>query len=151
MYALPRDLEGWRERRVSGLSCPDCEGVLEVSIEGRASTLQFACRIGHTFSLGELVGAKEERLESRLWTAYTALEELVQLIRDLRARGTAPDIDARYQTRLDNAADLARRLRALIEENHPTDVFVTTDSVPADADAAPPSAAGPAGEVQTSG
>jgi two-component system chemotaxis response regulator CheB len=119
VYTLPPGLEREREPIITGLSCPDCDGVLEVSAVGRASALHFACRTGHTFALGELFAAKEERLETRLWTAYTAFEELVQLLHDLGERRPRSEVDAGHTTRLDRATALSHRLRAIIEENSP--------------------------------
>ena len=68
MYALPPRLRDTTEPPVSGVSCPDCCGMLAVHVEGKRSTLVFECRFGHTFMLEELLAAKEERLDERLWT-----------------------------------------------------------------------------------
>jgi hypothetical protein len=61
---------------VTGIACPDCCGVLAVRIEGRDKELSFVCRIGHTDDVTELLSAKEEALEDRLWSAVTGFEEL---------------------------------------------------------------------------
>jgi hypothetical protein len=63
--ALPSEIER-RTLHVTGVSCPDCCGVLGVRAEGRESVLAFECRVGHTYDVAELLAAKEEVLEQRL-------------------------------------------------------------------------------------
>jgi hypothetical protein len=69
--------------------------------------------------MAELLISKEERLHARLWTAYTALMELVALLDDLMAREAADDGRRRYGERSDVARTQAARLRRLIEDNRP--------------------------------
>jgi two-component system chemotaxis response regulator CheB len=92
MDALPPDL-GPSETRTTGLTCPECPGVLEMSVLGDGGALHFRCRIGHTYAFGELVAAKEELIERWLWSAVTAFDELAQLLEDA----------ARYATRYGEA------------------------------------------------
>ena len=87
--------------------------------EGKRSDLVFECRVGHTYSVEELLIAKEERLQCRLWTAYTALTELVALLDDLAARESSDDGRRRYGARREGARLQAGRLRRLIEDNAP--------------------------------
>ena len=42
----------------------------------------FVCRVGHTFSMRDLLVGKEEQIEARLWSAVVALEELVEILDD---------------------------------------------------------------------
>ena len=119
MYAIPPRVEATPERQVSGVSCPDCCGILTVGTEGKRSDLVFECRVGHTYSVEELLIAKEERLQSRLWIAYTALTELMALLDDLAARETGDDGRRRYGARSEVARLQAGRLRRLIEDNAP--------------------------------
>lgn len=65
MDALPRDLNDAGQLQLTGVSCPECCGMLAVRQEGRDRALVFKCRIGHTFALGEVLAAKEERLEEK--------------------------------------------------------------------------------------
>jgi len=46
----------------------------------------FVCRVGHTFSIGDLLVGKEEQIETRLWSAVVALEELVEVLADFEQR-----------------------------------------------------------------
>src|SRR5215470_4596576 len=86
MYALPPRLDP-NVLQVTGISCPDCGGVLMVRTEGRDATLTFQCRIGHTLDIPELLAAKEERIEESLWNVHVTLEELIALLQDLAVRG----------------------------------------------------------------
>ena len=46
----------------------------------------FVCRVGHTFSIRELLVGKEEQIETRLWSAVVALEEFVEVLNDFGQR-----------------------------------------------------------------
>jgi two-component system chemotaxis response regulator CheB len=119
MYAIPPRVEAIPEPQLAGVSCPDCCGSLSVESEGKRSDLVFECRVGHTYSVDELLVAKEERLQSRLWVAYTALTELVALLGDLTAREAHDEARRRYSERSEVARMQARGLRRLIEDNRP--------------------------------
>jgi hypothetical protein len=86
MEAVPRNLTDGN-RRTSGLVCPECYGVLQVEALGPNDHLLFICRIGHTFSLTELLASKETDLEERGWSAVLAAEEMVALLGDLLRDG----------------------------------------------------------------
>jgi two-component system, chemotaxis family, protein-glutamate methylesterase/glutaminase len=118
MHAIPPRVGAAPEPQIAGISCPDCCGSLSVQPEGKRPDLVFECRVGHTFSVDELLVAKEERLHARLWTAFTALTELVALLDDLAREGT-DDGRRRYGERSAIARAQAVRLRRLIEDNSP--------------------------------
>ena len=119
MYAIPPRVDAAPEPQLAGISCPDCCGSLSVQPEGKRSDLVFACRVGHTYSVDDLLIAKEERLQARLWTAYTALTEIVALLDDLAMRERDEDGRRRYGERSATARAQAMRLRRLIEDNKP--------------------------------
>jgi hypothetical protein len=125
VYAIPPNLQDVHPL-VTGVSCPECGGVLQVGTEGRDSTLVFECRIGHTFDVPELLAAKEECLEKLLWGAYTMHEELIQLLDDLTEHAVSHDAPASmvraFRLRAARAKDLAQALRSLIEDNRPIDL-----------------------------
>ena len=127
MYAIPPRLEVAPEPQLAGVSCPDCCGSLSVQPEGKRADLVFECRVGHTYSVSELLVAKEERLHGQLWTAYTALMELVALLDDLAAREASDDGRRRYGERSEVARQQAGRLRRLIEDNTPLTLPVEGD------------------------
>lgn len=119
MYAIPPQVEATPERSLTGLSCPDCCGGLTVRAEGKRPDFVFECRVGHTYAVDELLVAKEERLHGRLWSAYTALTELVALLGDLTEREADDEGRRRYTERAEVAHSQASRLRRLIEDNRP--------------------------------
>ena len=53
-----------------------------MTVSALAGALYFVCWIGHSYDLADVLAAKEERLENRLWTVVTAVEELVALLKD---------------------------------------------------------------------
>jgi two-component system chemotaxis response regulator CheB len=102
------------------LTCPDCPGALAVRTEGSEGHLHFECRIGHAFSLRDLLATKEERIEERLWAAVVAFEEHAALLGELESRRGA--LESPYAVRARTALASARALRALIEEDMPIDL-----------------------------
>src|SRR5689334_11450172 len=125
MHALPPRLED-SDLVVTGIACPDCSGVLGVRAEGRDGFLVFECRIQHTYDVAELLTAKEERLEERLWSVVVSFEELVRLLGDLAARGGRHGESAAarraYEERAADAQRHADALRAMINANRPVDL-----------------------------
>jgi len=91
MDAVPHDVRNGGGKQISGLTCPDCCGVLQVELIGPRDSLQFTCRIGHTYAALEALEAKEETLEERAWGAIVAAEELAALLRDLKQRDMLKD------------------------------------------------------------
>lgn len=114
---LPASLPGDGEEHFTGIVCPDCSGMLV--IRTHRALVTFVCRIGHVYSPTELLAAKEEVLERRLWDAYSALDELAVLLDDIGRHGlTHGDATARRH-RGAIARDQAARLRAIIESDRP--------------------------------
>ena len=98
----------------SQFTCPDCQGTLwEVDDAG---TLQFRCRVGHSFTSEGLYSAHRAAVEASLWAAVKSLEEDAELSRRLAER---IDRESWTSRKLLHAAEEkdehARRLRELIE------------------------------------
>jgi two-component system chemotaxis response regulator CheB len=124
MYALPPDVHQATEPRVTGVTCPDCAGVLRVQREGHA-TLRFICRVEHTMSVDELLAGKEEKIENDMWAVVRTLEELAVLLEDLEAYARQhgrTQIGGPHDDRLAQARDHVGRLRALLAETRPVDL-----------------------------
>jgi hypothetical protein len=125
VYALPPRLEQGTFQ-VTGISCPDCGGVLMVRTEGRDATLVFECRIGNTLDVPEVLAAKEERLEEHLWAAHTTLEELTQLLQDLvvggAEHGETPAAIQAYRERAARARINSTSLREVIRACRPVNL-----------------------------
>ena len=117
MEAIPSRPVSGRGEEVTGVSCPDCPGVLGVSTEN--DHLRFRCRIGHVYSLQDLIEAKERRLEDLLLAPTTALDELATLLRNVIAMGKAIGPPEHFEARAARALQHAATIRELIEENEP--------------------------------
>jgi two-component system chemotaxis response regulator CheB len=120
MFALPPDLSPGVDK-VSGVTCPACHGSLEVRVEG-AAHLHFTCRVGHSFSLREVLAAHERFLEDAIWASIRATEELEQLLADViefRQRSGVPGDDGTYEERRRRARAQAEALRRLVEQDGP--------------------------------
>ena len=121
MRALPHAIEG-EVPQVTGIACPDCSGVLAVRLEGHEG-LSFLCRIGHTYDLTELLSAKEEGLDVRLWSVITAFEELVALLEDLtRFENRRRAYWVLFDDRVARAREAVVALREIARTNRPIDL-----------------------------
>src|SRR5438105_9986046 len=101
MDALPRDLLPGAADRLSGVACPVCHGCLRVRAEG-PGRLHFTCRVGHAFSLREVLTSLEHLFEETVWSAIRAAEEMEALLGDVleyRARVADGGPDATYDER----------------------------------------------------
>jgi two-component system chemotaxis response regulator CheB len=102
--------------------CPNCCGVLAVEELGEDGMLLFRCRVGHTYNEQSLLEAKEEQLETSLWTTIEIFEELVSLHEEFakRALGTRQAALAReYQRRAREAAQQLKRMREIVASDGP--------------------------------
>jgi two-component system chemotaxis response regulator CheB len=96
-------LEGARAGVPSGYACPECHGALWEVDEG--GLLRFRCRVGHAYSIENLLAAQGSSMDAALWAAYRALEERAALTARMGAR-----MDERGQS------DLARRYAEQTQE-----------------------------------
>ena len=76
----------------SGLTCPECSGILREVRDGEV--LRFRCRVGHAYTSRTMLEAQGDAVEKALWTAVRSLEERSVLMHKLaegaRARGRDP-------------------------------------------------------------
>jgi hypothetical protein len=122
MRALPDAVDA-DVPQVTGITCPDCFGVVEVRGEGNEANLSFVCRVGHTYDVTELLSAKEEGLDTRLWTVITAFEELAALLEDLtRLAGGRGRFPTSFEDRAIRARTAATALREIARTNRPVDL-----------------------------
>lgn len=68
----------------SGYACPECHGSLWEVDEG--GLLRFRCRVGHAYSIENLLAAQGSSMDAALWAAYRALEERAALTARMGAR-----------------------------------------------------------------
>ena len=81
MDGLPERLPRDGTEVFTGLVCPDCSGNITVRVQQRH--VAFSCRVGHAYSVAELVTGKEAALEESMWRAIYAFEELDALLSGL--------------------------------------------------------------------
>ncbi|MFB9739785.1 chemotaxis protein CheB [Pseudonocardia sulfidoxydans] len=104
------------EAEPSGLSCPDCDGVL-FRLPGEPAP-RFRCRVGHAWSPTSLSAQQDEAIEGVLWSALRALAEKAELQRRLAesaagvGRQGAADTHLRRAARAKSDAEALRRLLA---------------------------------------
>jgi two-component system chemotaxis response regulator CheB len=101
----------------SGLSCPDCHGVLFEIHEGRLS--RYRCRIGHGWSMASLVAEQSSSLETALWISLRTLHEKSALSSRLaaRARDVGHELSAHsFQMQAESARGAAQVVHDLIVE-----------------------------------
>jgi two-component system chemotaxis response regulator CheB len=123
MFALPPGFEASADEQVTGLGCPDCPGALSVRVEGARGHLHFRCRIGHAYSLEELLLAKEREIEDRLFAVIVVFEEMAALLGDLDAAAGSQswaDLGPAFRDRAARARTLASRVRDIAEGDRPT-------------------------------
>src|SRR5215468_2945189 len=117
MSILPPSLPTDGEGHFTGVACPDCSGML--MIRTHRSLISFVCRIGHVYSPVELLAAKEELLERRLWIGFSSLDELAKLLVDFERLEVDAGDSAAQLRRGAEAREQAARLRSIIEADRP--------------------------------
>ena len=98
----------------SGIACPECHGVLWT---GPDKVPEFSCRIGHAYSLEELVEAHSVSMEAALWAGVRALREQASLANHIARRAERRGdrrVAARFETRAGTADEHAGRLETML-------------------------------------
>jgi two-component system chemotaxis response regulator CheB len=66
-----------------GLGCPDCRGGMREVRTGKA--MHYVCHVGHSWSPHSFIAAKDDGIEEALWTAVSAMQEKLTVLRSLAA------------------------------------------------------------------
>ena len=114
----------------SGLTCPECNGILREVREG--DVLRFRCRVGHAYTSQTMLEAQGDAIERALWTAVRQLEERALLIRKMAAAAREREHDAIATMFEDRAIALSREvavLRELIEAGRALEPLETLHSM----------------------
>ena len=107
------------------LSCPDCSGVLSVRRVASHGHPIFVCRVGHTYSISDLLVGKEEEVEIRLWSAVVALEELVDVLDEFRHHAEHQGLETAARAlreRAERARAQAGRVRDVLADNRAVEI-----------------------------
>jgi two-component system chemotaxis response regulator CheB len=107
--------------QASFVTCPLCNGSMTET--GHGTTTEFACHIGHTFSLRSLYAEQADEVERAFWAAIRALEESASLARRLSDTSTG-SLRSRFQEKERTMRQHAATLRRMVLEG--------TDSTRAD-------------------
>ena len=105
-----------RPGRPSGLSCPDCNGVLWEIHDG--DLVRYRCRVGHAWSSESLFGERAQQLEAALWMALRGLEEKAALARKMGERAeerNSPLTAVRFAEQADESSRAASLIRSMLE------------------------------------
>lgn len=81
--------------------------------------MRYRCRVGHSFSVAELIAGKADGFSAALWSAVVALEERVDLMSAMAGRSRAREDVERaegYEDAARGAAGEAKLLRRVIED-----------------------------------
>lgn len=97
----------------SGLTCPECSGILREVREG--DVLRFRCRVGHAYTSQTMLEAQGDAIERALWTAVRQLEERALLIRKLAAAARERGQEAIATTFEDRSLALSHEVAVLRE------------------------------------
>ena len=99
----------------TSFTCPECSGAIKEIEEGDGR--RYRCRVGHAYTLDDLLVEKTTVLQDTLWMALQTLEEraamLSSMARDDRSRGWLRNAE-RYETRARETRVHAERLRELL-------------------------------------
>jgi two-component system chemotaxis response regulator CheB len=112
-----------QQGRISGITCPECNGVLWEADE--AGILRFRCRIGHGYTLESLVAAQGLALEAALWAGLRALDERVALSERLSRRFSMQGNEStaqRYRLQANEAREQASVVRRALDELIPEEL-----------------------------
>jgi two-component system chemotaxis response regulator CheB len=94
------------EKRLSGLTCPECRGPLSQVRQGRI--IEYSCRVGHAYSPLTLARGHHETVERTLWATLVALEEAA----DINDRVAPESLEQRSKTRIQ-----IKVIKALLDEH----------------------------------
>jgi two-component system chemotaxis response regulator CheB len=101
---------------VMTFSCPECGGTLWETEAG--GTTSYRCRVGHAYTLNNLLVRHGETVERALWTAYRALEERAAMSRRvgrrLADRGRVESAE-RFERQADISAERAAELKQVLD------------------------------------
>jgi two-component system chemotaxis response regulator CheB len=97
-----------------GLGCPECSGGMRSVTTGNA--VHFVCHTGHTFSPETFLAARDDTIESAVWTALSAMEEKVTVLEGLAERAALAG-DADDHRRNHNAAAHVNRAAQLLRKH----------------------------------
>jgi two-component system chemotaxis response regulator CheB len=96
-----------------GLGCPECGGGMSTMTTGRA--MHYVCHAGHSYSPETFLAARDDGIESAVWTALSAMQEKLIVLEQLAASAARAGQNEEHRRHhaaaehVSRAADLLRR------------------------------------------
>jgi two-component system chemotaxis response regulator CheB len=97
-----------------GLGCPECGGGMNVVATGRAE--HYVCHAGHSYSPQTFLAARDENIESAVWTALSAMQEKVTVLEQLAARAAGAGEEDQHRRHHAAAGQVSRAAEMLREQ-----------------------------------
>jgi len=117
LFSIPEPLPPDGAEIQTGIACPDCAGTLIVLV--RKDFAAFRCRIGHAYSLPEVLASMEATLERRLWNVVAAMEELADFL-SVASRNRLAHVEPNaFRDRSGSVREHAQLVRSVIEAERP--------------------------------
>lgn len=106
------------------LTCPECQGCINMEFDTQAHLIMYQCQVGHTYSLKEIITGKEVQVENHLWTVMGLFEHLESLYEIILQEGAeihsfSDDDIQLIRKRLECLAGHKKLLRTITSENVP--------------------------------
>jgi len=97
--------------RFAGLGCPECGGGMKSVTTGNA--VHFVCHTGHSYSPESFLAARDDNIESAVWTALSAMQEKVTVLEGLARRAAQAGDEETHRRHHSAAAHVGRAARLL--------------------------------------
>lgn len=117
LFSIPEPLPPDGTEAQTGVACPECAGTLIMLV--RKDFAAFRCRIGHAYSLPEVLASMEETVERRLWNVVASMEELADFLAVASGEHLAHVEPNAFRQRSISVRDHAKVLRSVIESERP--------------------------------
>jgi two-component system chemotaxis response regulator CheB len=106
------------------------------------NAVHYVCHAGHSYSPETFIAASQEGIEAALWTALSAMQEKVMVLRALGDQAARAGDEPAHRRHHDAAAEVGRAADLLREHLFSGDLGVPSDRT-ADPEAPPPPARAP--------
>ena len=105
------------QEKLLNATCPECRGPL-TEWRQEDGPREYVCLVGHRYSARALLEAHSDAQEKALWSAVVALEEAVNLTREVATQLT-PETAARVAQQSAIRLEYAQRIRDILQQLEP--------------------------------
>src|SRR3954447_12536117 len=100
--------------RPVALGCPECGGGMSLVPAG--NTVHYICHAGHSFSPQTFLAARDDGIETALWTAVSAMQEKATVLRGLAERAERSGDAEGSRRHLDAASQVSHAAQVLSQQ-----------------------------------